>query len=150
MLFVAEFRRNSELFCMNIEATKVAKITGVSRQSVNKLFPKIRERIAEDRERSSPLVQGTLGLGESCFGAGRVRGSRGKGAAEKIPVLGILKKVAKSILRLCKVRLLRFRGTHKHRFYFQLKECELRFNMRSNHIYQYLVKMFRNNPLKLS
>ena len=36
---------------------------------------------------------------------------------------------------LCKVRLSRFRGIHKHKFYFHLKECEWRFNYRQENLY---------------
>ena len=43
---------------------------------------------------------------------------------------------------LCKVRLARFRGVHKHKFYYRLKECEFRFNMRHENMYPYLL----NNP----
>ena len=51
---------------------------------------------------------------------------------------------------LCKVRLSRFWGIHKHKFYYHLKECEFRFNMRAENMYQYLLNLFRKKPLKLS
>ena len=51
---------------------------------------------------------------------------------------------------LCKVRLSRFRGIHKHMFYYHLKECEFRFNMRGKNMYQYLLKLCNSSPLKLS
>jgi len=51
---------------------------------------------------------------------------------------------------LCKVRLSKFRGIHKHKFYLHLKECEFRYNMRNKNMYLCLLKFIKNNPLKLS
>jgi len=51
---------------------------------------------------------------------------------------------------LCKVRLAKFRGVHKHTFYLHIKECEFRYNYRNQNIYLSLLKNFRNRPLKLS
>ena len=48
------------------------------------------------------------------------------------------------------LRLTRFRGIHKHLFYYHLKECEFRFHMRYENIYPYLLKSIRNRPLKVS
>ena len=50
---------------------------------------------------------------------------------------------------LCKVRLSRFRGTHKHKFYYHLKECEWRYNYRRKNLYICLVKWLREKPLEL-
>lgn len=46
-----------------------------------------------------------------------------------------------------KTRLVRFRGLHKHTFYFHLKECEFRFNHRQEDIYLLVLKLLRENPL---
>ena len=51
---------------------------------------------------------------------------------------------------LCKVRLSKFRGIHKHNFYLHIKECEFRYNCRNKNLYLILLKEFRCNPLKLS
>ena len=51
---------------------------------------------------------------------------------------------------LCKVRLAKFRGVHKHTFYLHIKECEFRYNYRNQNIHLILLKNFRNYPLKLS
>ncbi len=50
---------------------------------------------------------------------------------------------------LCKVRMAKFRGIHKSKFYLHLKECEFRFNNRKN-MYICLLKIIENNPLNLS
>ena len=43
-----KFREILRHFCIDIEATKTAELTGVSRICVNRVFDKIRERIAEE------------------------------------------------------------------------------------------------------
>ena len=210
----AKFREILRLFCIDIEASKVAQITGLSRPSINRIFDAMRKRISEDCERLSPFDTGEVELDESYFGAKRVRGIRGRGAKGKIPVFGMLKRggkvytqvvkncsmasimpiieeqAAKSMTvytdgfktydglvdygykrhyrvkhshnefakgynhingienfwGLCKVRLSRFRGIHKHKFYYHLKECEFRYNRRKHNIYLYLLALFRKSP----
>ena len=51
---------------------------------------------------------------------------------------------------LAKTRLSKFRGIHKSTFYLHLKECEFRFNYRHENLYQLLLKMIRDKPLKVS
>ena len=51
---------------------------------------------------------------------------------------------------LAKTRLARFRGIHKSTFYLHLKECEFRFNYRHENLYQLLLKIIRDKPLKVS
>lgn len=206
------------LFCLDIEAKKTAELTGVSRQTTNRFYTQIRERIAELCEHESPFENGEIELDESYFGARRVRGKRGRGAKGKTAVFGMLKradKVYTQIVKrvsvaelmpiikgkadkgaviytdgfktydgladfgykrhyrikhndnefanghnhingienfwgLCKVRLAKFRGVHKHTFYLHIKECEFRYNYRNENLYLNLLKNLRNHPLKLS
>ena len=67
---------------MDLEATKIAQITGVSRQAVNRYLHAIRRRIAEESEKKSPF-KGEVEVDESYFGPRRVRGKRGRGAGGK-------------------------------------------------------------------
>jgi len=48
---------------------------------------------------------------------------------------------------ICKTRLAKFKGLHKHKFYLHIKECEFRYNFRKQNIYLILLKNIRNNPL---
>ncbi|BAV95182.1 IS1595 family transposase [Ichthyobacterium seriolicida] len=214
----AKFRSILRLFCLDIQAKKVSKLTNVSRYTINKIFDKLRLLIAQKCEEESPFNQGEIELDESYFGAKRVRGKRGRGSGGKVPVFGMLKREGKvytqivkncssSVIMpiiesraskestiytdgfksydglvnygykrhyrvkhsenefakgvnhingienfwgLCKVRLSRFRGVHKHKFYYHLKECEWRFNYRNENLYFCLLKWIRKNPLKLS
>jgi len=49
-----------------------------------------------------------------------------------------------------KTRLVKFKGMDKKMFNLHLKECEFRFNNRGEDMYQILLKIFRDEPLKLS
>ena len=194
-----KFRRIVRLFCLDIEAKKSAELTNLNRSTVNNIYRKLRERIAELCEAESPFTNGEVELDESYFGARRVRGIRGRGARGKTPVFGMLKrgdKVYTQIVKncsisellpiikgrtdtgaiiysdgfksydglvdygykrhyrvkhgenefalghnhingienfwgLCKVRLAKFRGVHRHTFYLYIKECEFRYNYRN-------------------
>ena len=46
-----------------------------------------------------------------------------------------------------KIRLVKFRGIKKDSFYLHLKECEFRFNHRSDNLYATMLKLIRINPL---
>jgi transposase len=48
---------------------------------------------------------------------------------------------------LCKVRLAKFRGIHKDKFYLHIKECEFRYNFRNTKLYLTLLKNIRNKPI---
>lgn len=85
------FRKFLSHFSVDIEATKIAQLTGLNRNTVNRLAQLIRRRMAEDCERQSPLG-GEVEVDESYFGPRRVRGKRGRGAAGKTIVFGVLKR----------------------------------------------------------
>lgn len=210
-----KFRFVLRLFCLDIEAKKVAELTCLNRGTINNIFNKLRERIAQLCEAESPFINGEVELDESYFGSRRVRGKRGRGAGGKIPVFGMLKrgdKVYTQIVKncsvrellpiiqgktdtdaviysdgfktydglvnfgykkhfrvkhgenqfavghnhingienfwgLCKVRLAKFRGVHKHTFYLHIKECEFRYNFRNQNLYLILLKELRKNKL---
>lgn len=211
-----KFRAILRLFCIDIEASKVAQITNISRNTVNKIYDRVRERIAEHCESVSPIRWGEIELDESYFGAKRVRGIRGRGAKGKIPVFGILNRYGQVYTQLlpnfksnnilplieqradksaviytdgyriydklqelgynhyrvnhgdnqfadgrnhingienfwglCKVRLARYRGIHRHKYYYHLKECEFRYNNRGDDIYRLLLKILRKKPIKI-
>lgn len=76
---------------MDFTASDVAKLTGLTRKSVTSIFLRVRERIAEECERQSPFG-GEVEVDESYFGARRVRGKRGRGAAGKTIVFGVFKR----------------------------------------------------------
>ena len=87
----AKFRQLVRLFCVDLNATQIAQIANLNRNTVNRLLQKIRERIALACEAESP-VSGEVEVDESYFGARRVRGLRGRGARGKTIVFGLVKR----------------------------------------------------------
>jgi transposase len=100
----AKIRQIIKLFALDIEATKIAELTGISRKTINKVLYKIRERIADYCQQQSPFDTGEVEIDESYFGARRVRGIRGRGARGKHIVFGLIKrggKVYTQVVRNC-------------------------------------------------
>jgi len=88
----AKFREILKYFVLDIDATKTAQITNLNRNTINKIFNGIRQRILLDFKVSSAKFSGEIELDESYFGSKRVRGKRGRGAAGKTPVFGMKKR----------------------------------------------------------
>ncbi len=65
---------------MPIEAKKTTELANLNRSTVNNIYHKLRERIAQLCEAESPFQNGEVELDESYFGARRGRGKRGRGA----------------------------------------------------------------------
>ena len=100
----AKFRQLVKLFALDIEATKIAELTGLSRKTINRILYKIRIRIAAYCQQQSPFDVGEVEIDESYFGARRVRGIRGRGAKGKHIVFGLIKrggKVYTQVVRNC-------------------------------------------------
>ena len=89
-----KFRLILRLFALDLTASDTAKLTVVSIRSVNSLYLKLRQRLADECGRQAPLY-GIVELDESYFGAKRIRGKRGCGAAGKVAVSGLLKRNGK-------------------------------------------------------
>ena len=89
-----KFREIVKLFAIDLEATKIAKLTHLNRNTINRYLKLFRERIAEDSEQQRPL-SGEVEVDESYFGPRRVRGKRGRGAGGKTIVFGIFKRNGK-------------------------------------------------------
>jgi len=95
-----QFRALVRLFALDLEATKVAALTGLNRNTVNRDFMALRQRIAQACHQGAPWG-GTVEVDESYFGPRRVKGKRGRGAGSKTIVFGIFKRSEISInLRL--------------------------------------------------
>lgn len=87
-----KFRQVVRHFALDLTASDVAHLTGLSRRSTTPIFLRIRERISEECERASPFSSCEVEVDESYFGARRVRGKRGRGASGKTIVFGIFKR----------------------------------------------------------
>lgn len=97
----AKFREIIKYFSLDLEASKISILTGVSEQTLTKYFYKIREKIAEfcaDEAKFSGVVE----VDESYFGPKRIRGKRGRGADGKTIVFGLLKRNGKVYTQIVK------------------------------------------------
>jgi transposase len=79
-------------FCGDITAAAAAKIVNVNRKTVNAYYNELREKIFRLTLEEAECILGGFEVDESYFGSLRVRGKRGRGAAGKTPVFGLLKR----------------------------------------------------------
>lgn len=86
-----QFRHLVRLFALDLDATQIAELSGLNRNTVNRYLRGIREPIAAYCEASAPFV-GEIEVDESFFAARRVKGRRGRGAYGKTAVFGVFKR----------------------------------------------------------
>jgi transposase len=86
--------RLMEFFVAGTTARTAGDLVGVHRNSAIRFFHKLREKIALKQQNRSEQFCGKIELDESYFGGVR-KGKRGRGAAGKVPVFGILKRGGK-------------------------------------------------------
>lgn len=91
--------RNKQLelmkhFIAGSTARTAADLAGVHRNSAVRFFHKLREKIALKQQSRCKQFGGNVELDESYFG-GKRKGKRGRGAAGKVAVFGILKRGGK-------------------------------------------------------
>ena len=101
----AEFRKILHLFCLEMDALKASEYLSLNRNTLNRIYQKIRLRISEICESESPFDRGEIELDESYFG-GKKKGKRGRGSLNKIPVFGIYKrgeKVYTQVVKNCSI-----------------------------------------------
>jgi transposase len=81
-------------FVAGVPARTAADLTGVNRNTAILFFHKLREVIAAKLAEEAPFLDGEVEVDESYFGGAR-KGKRGRGAAGKVPVFGLLKRGGK-------------------------------------------------------
>lgn len=90
----AVFRRFVRHVAADLTAVQIARLTGLNRNTVNRLLGCLRERMAQACELERPL-RGHVEVDESYFGPRRVKGKAGRGAGKKTIVFGICKRHGK-------------------------------------------------------
>ena len=95
----AKFREIIKYFSLDFTAEMTSMITGISRNSCNQIYRKIRERILEETKKENDY-SGEVEIDESYFGPTRVRGKRGRGAGGKTIVFGLLKRKGKVFVEI--------------------------------------------------
>ena len=87
-------KRLSELFVAGATALTAAELANVNKDTAILFFKKLRQIIVFGIEIESGIVDGPVEVDESYFG-GKRKGKRGRGAAGKVPVFGLLKRGGK-------------------------------------------------------
>ncbi len=78
-------------FAADLTALQTAELASVNRNTVNRMYRELRERILIACEEARPMF-GVVEVDESLFGARRVKGKRGRGAYGKTTVFGIFER----------------------------------------------------------
>ena len=78
-------------FVAGVPARTAGELVGVNRNTAILYYHKLREIIADKLAAQTPFLDGDVEVDESYFGGHR-KGKRGRGAAGKVPVFGILKR----------------------------------------------------------
>ena len=89
-----KIREIIRLFSLDLDASQIAQLSGLHRNTINRYLAEIRFRIFQYCQLQSPL-SGEVEVDESYFGARRVNGKRGRGAYGKTIVFGIFKRNGK-------------------------------------------------------
>lgn len=89
-------------FSEDLPAIKTAGLLSLNRKTIDRYYNLFREKIALASMKEMEVVSGEVELDESYFGARRVRGKRGRGAAGKTPVFGLLKRNGKVFITVVK------------------------------------------------
>lgn len=89
-------------FVTDITSSSCSEITGVNRNTTNRLYNLFRELIFQDefQKRKQFSIETESELDESYFGPTRVRGKRGRGAGGKTIVFGMLKRKGNVYLKV--------------------------------------------------
>ena len=95
-----KFREILKYFCYDETASKTAIYTSINRNTINKIYDQIRQKIFLALSWQEEKSFGEFELDESYFGAKRIRGKRGRGAAGKTPVFGLLKRDGKVFVQI--------------------------------------------------
>jgi transposase-like protein len=87
----AQFRAFARLVSADLTATQIALVSGLNRNTVNRLLGLLRQRMTAWCAEQSPF-SGVVEADESYFGPRRVKGVGGRGAGKKTIVFGIFER----------------------------------------------------------
>ena len=82
-------------FSEDLTASSTARILGINRNTINTYYDEFRKKLLLYSIEVTKQEYREFELDESYFGAKRIRGKRGRGAAGKTPVFGLLKRNGK-------------------------------------------------------
>lgn len=90
-----KIKKIMKCFSEDITASSASILLCINRNTINSYYNKFRELLLDYSLRITGKEFGEFELDESYFGAKRIRGKRGRGAAGKTPVFGLLKRDGK-------------------------------------------------------
>jgi transposase len=82
-------------FSLELTSVQTAHQLKLNRHTVDRYYEIFRERIAAYEEENMRKLSGNIEIDESYFGSRHIGDKRGRGAPNKIPVIGILKRKGK-------------------------------------------------------
>ena len=89
-----KFREIIRYFAADLTALQAAELSGLNRNTINRIYKAVRERLYWACEQDRPFF-GVIEVDESWFGARRVKGKRGRGAMGKTTVFGIYERAGR-------------------------------------------------------
>jgi transposase-like protein len=92
---VAKFREIIKYFALDLTATQIAILSGLSRNTINRYIVEMRKTIYQHCIEIQRIEVGEIECDESYFGPRRVKGKRGRGAGNKTIVFGLFKRSGK-------------------------------------------------------
>jgi len=104
----ATIKKLIRFFAEDINATKTAHLIGINRNTTNLWYMHFREKILAHQEHENGSFHGEVELDESYLGGPRRkihakdRRKRGRGAENKVPVFGVLKRDGKVYTQIIK------------------------------------------------
>ena len=108
-----QIKKIIKCFCLDINASKTAKLLSINRNTINHWYMVFRKAIYVHQMKEFDKIIGETEVDESYFGAKRMRGFKGKlkrgRGTKKQPVFGILKRngrVYTEIVPDCKKKIL--------------------------------------------
>jgi len=130
-------------------AYRVASDLGLDYQVVSRVYQRMREAIYHVAELEAGKLKGEIEIDEAYFG-GRRKGKRGRGAAGKSIVFGLLERdgrvYTKVVERVTADELMAHirKHTRKGSVYFPmyLKEVEYRFNHRQDNLFKLFMHIY--------
>ncbi|OGN14694.1 MAG: hypothetical protein A3B99_05285 [Candidatus Yanofskybacteria bacterium RIFCSPHIGHO2_02_FULL_44_12b] len=111
-------------------AYRVASDLGLDYQVVSRVYQRLREAIYHVAELEAGKLNGEIEIDEAYFG-GRRKGKRGRGAAGKNIVFGLLERDGRV-----------YTGVSKYHFPMYLKEVEYRFNHRHDNLFKRFLMIY--------
>jgi transposase-like protein len=155
VLVFLKFRRLLRYFAQDLSATDAARLTGLTRKTVNAVFLRLRQRIAQSREQDSPVSTATR---ESItVNDGAPPSSEGNGidsakidsrlTATMEHVAGSEGSRSENFQGFVKGRMQKFKGVAGRTVDLHLKECEWRYNRQHSDLYTELLDLLKDDPL---